>query len=327
VDNAGNLYGTTNAGGTQPDCFACGTVFKLTPPTTPGASWTESVLYSFDGTDGAYPYAGLLFDEEGNLYGTTHTGGVYFQGAVFELSPPEHAVGSWRERVLYSFTGSSDGSSPYGGLVRDRAGTLYGTANLGGAFGYGAVFQLARPKTRGGVWTETVLYSFTGGSDGAGPYAGLVFDQRSRLYGATTIGGNPSCGGGGCGSVFQLTPPATTGGTWSLETLYSFTGGADGAQPDGDLILDNKGRLYGTASTGGPLNSTCSGYCGAVFQLTPPPNSSNGSWTQTTLHGFTGGGDGAAPVAGVLLRKGVLYGTAPSGGDLTNVGVVFQIVP
>jgi uncharacterized repeat protein (TIGR03803 family) len=326
-DEQGNLYGTTNGGGNAPDCFECGTVFKLSPPSTPGTGWTESILYTFDGNDGAYPYAGLLVGEGGRLYGTTHTGGLYFGGAVFQLTPPDDTTsGPWKERVLYSFTGGADGGGPYAGLIRDAAGNLYGTTNYGGTAGFGAAFRLARPKGGSGGWTENVIYSFTGGSDGAGPFAGLIFDTQGKLYGTAAIGANQSCPGGGCGTIFRLAPPQSSAGSWSEQTLYSFTGSADGGQPNGTPVMDARGRLFGTATVGG-LSPVCQGVCGAVFELSPP-TTRRGTWTETTLHGFMGSSDGSYPISGVILGKGgVLFGTAVLGGDSEGDGLAFEVTP
>ena len=323
-DDAGNLYGTTNSGGNGPDCYLCGTVFKLSPPANPGGSWTESVLYTFDGADGAYPYAGLNIDEDGNLYGTTYSGGVNFEGTVFELSPPNHPGGTWKEKVLYSFTGGADGGLPYAGVLR-RAGVLYATTILGGAYGYGAVFQLSRAGGRGN-WSESVLYSFTGGTDGAEPFGGVLFDRQGRLYGTTASAGNTNCGGVGCGTVYQLTPPAAAGAAWVETTLYGFTGGLDGGVPFDNLTAGREGALYGTASSGGGSSPGCIGYCGTVFQLTPPA-STQSPWVESTVYEFNGATDGAYPASGLLLNQGVLYGTTTSGGDPNNDGAVFRIIP
>jgi uncharacterized repeat protein (TIGR03803 family) len=182
-------------------------------------------------------------------------------------------------------------------------------------------------SSKGSSWTETVLYNFTGGSDGNQPFAGVVFDSLGRLYGTTTEGGISNCPAGGCGTIFQLSPPSSPGGSWTEATIYTFTGGADGAVPLASLIVDSYGQLYGTASEGGPTGGNCFAGCGTVFRLTPPLRR-HGSWTETTLHGFTDFPDGAFPVSNLLLTKtGVLYGTTQAGGDSVGDGVFFQIVP
>ena len=224
-DESGNLYGTTLAGGTT--CFICGTVFKLT---NRHGTWTESLLHSFSGLDGENPYGSLHRDSAGNLYGTAYSGGTSFAGTVYKLTAQDDKhKAPWPETVLYGFTGEADGGYPLSDVVGDQSGKLYGTTTGGGADGFGAVFQLTPPRFRGAPWTETAIYSFTGGSDGAEPYDGVVFDKHGNLVGAAALGGDPSCSGGGCGTVYQLTPPPTPHGRWSESTLYAFTGGLDGA--------------------------------------------------------------------------------------------------
>ncbi len=182
---------------------------------------TGSVLYSFASQtgDGFYPYSGMISDKSGNLYGTTYDGGVDSRyGAVFELSPSN---GTWTETVLYSFTGTNgDGYRPVGPVVFDKKGNLYGTAEYGGAYGYGMVFEL---QQSGGTWTESVLYSFSAKGDGAYPASGLVFDAKGNLYGTTYEGGTSNRG-----TAFQLAPK---GGTWTETVLHSFSGGTDGQYP------------------------------------------------------------------------------------------------
>jgi uncharacterized repeat protein (TIGR03803 family) len=321
LDESGNLYGTTLAGGTG--CFICGTVFRLTRRS---GVWTETVLHSFDGLDGENPYGGLLRDPQGNLYGTTYSGGTSFAGTVYELTAQDDKKkGPWPETVLYSFTGASDGGFPLSDVVLDKAGRLYGTTTGGGADGFGVVFELTPPKPRAKPWTEAAVYSFTGGNDGAEPYDGVVVDKHGSLIGAAALGGDPSCSGGGCGTVYQLIPPANPRASWSENTLYAFTGGLDGAQPLAKPILDAKGNVYGTTSFDGTANP-CYPYCGTVFELAPP-SKSNPAWTETTLYGFAGGSDGASSEASLLLGKlGVLYGTTVNGGD-SGAGTVFEVVP
>jgi hypothetical protein len=225
-DASGSLYGTTVFGGPLGCAYlsfnlGCGVVFKLTPPTISGGAWTETVLHSFTGgSDGANPFAGLIFDASGALYGTTAQGGNTATtgdgiggGTVFKLAPSAIAGGAWTETVLYSFcsrTGCSDGANPFAGLIFDASGALYGTTAQGGGgtpFG-GTVFKLTPPALLGGAWTESVLHSFTSGSDGDLPWAALIFDASGALYGTTRLGGGgPSCFGlnDGCGTVFEIT--------------------------------------------------------------------------------------------------------------------------
>jgi len=267
-DAAGNLYGTTYSGGTYncPGDGGCGTVFKLTP--TVGGGWTETVLYNFgNGTDGYAPYAGLILDAAGNLFGTTTYGGTnrcaeaQYQGCgtVFELSPT--AGGGWTETVLHNFDGT-DGAIPIASLIFDTAGNLYGTTEGGGSYtNDGTVFQLS--PMAGGGWTETVLYSFNEqGPGGYGPAAGpLVFDAARNLYG-TVFNGGAYFGG----TVFKLAP--TVGGGWTETVLYNFGYSTDGNGPWAGLIFDATGNLYGTTWYGGTYQCGQGG-CGTVFELTP----------------------------------------------------------
>jgi uncharacterized repeat protein (TIGR03803 family) len=308
VDAAGNLYGTTVAGG----AYNSGTVFELTPAA--GGGWTEKVLYSFsgNGTDGRAPYAGLIFDAAGNLYGTTQYGGTYGLGTVFELTPA--GGGSWTEKVLYSFSGNgTDGATPEAGLIFDAAGNLYGTTYQGGTYGYGTVFELT--PAGGGGWTEQVLHSFNNnGADGSLPAAGLIFDAAGNLYGTTSYGGTYFY----YGTVFELTPAA--GGGWTEQVLHSFNNnGTDGITPlSAGLIFDAAGNLYGTTFAGGTY-----GY-GTVFELTP---AGGGSWTEKVLHNFGNGTDGAGPLAGLIFdAAGNLYGTT-GGGSSYGDGTVFELTP
>ncbi len=254
LDAHGNLYGTTQYGGSA--TCACGTVFELSP--SAGGVWKEATLYSFaGGADGASPrYTNLVFDAAGNLYGVTEFGGSSLAGTVFELSP--QAGGGWTESVLYTFAGgTSDGANPLGGLVFDKAGNLYGSANSGGSSqcgsGCGGVFELS-PQAGGG-WQERMLYFFQNGNDGAIPDSLLIIDPAGNLYGTTQVGGS-----GSCGTVFELLPG--TGGSWSKQTLHQFAG-TDGCEPFLNMVRDGAGNLYGVAEAGGVKGN------GAIFQITP----------------------------------------------------------
>ena len=277
-----------------------------------GGSGTESALYSFaGGSDPKLPYAGLIFDKAGNLYGTTEFGGTNGQGTVFEITPTSSG---WTETVLYNFTGSADGGQPYASLIFDSAGNLYGTTNFGGSsncnMGCGTVFKLTPGS---GGWTESVLYTFTGGNDGREPYARLRFDAAGNLYGTTLLGGNiGSVCSEGCGTVFKLTP-GTSG--WTESVLYAFQGAGDGAAPYDGLALDAAGNLYGTAYTGGASAD------GVIFKLTPGTS----GWTESVLHTFKGLWDGKYPYGDLILdATGNLYGTAYQGGS--GYGVVFELM-
>jgi uncharacterized repeat protein (TIGR03803 family) len=248
-DQAGNIYGTTFSGGGGSCSAGCGLVYELTPS---GSGWTEQVLYSFTGTggDGASPWAGVVFDQAGNLYGTTEFGGAYGYGTIYELSP---SGSGWSEKVLYSFQNQADGGTPYAGLIFDRSGDLYGATTSGGAGGGGTVFELT---PSGSGWNYQILSSFVrrSGEFAGGPTANLLMDSTGNLYGTT-----PGDGAYGLGSVFEMTP---SGGGWTTTTLYNFTGGDDGELPRSNLVMDAAGNLYGTG-TGGAY-----GY-GVLFEVTP----------------------------------------------------------
>ena len=306
----GSLYGTTyDGGGDGCSGYGCGTVFSLKPPATACKTalcpWTETVLYRFTGgSDGAKPEGGdLILDQAGNIYGTAGIGGYQDGGCsnlggcgvVFELTPSN---GGWTEKILYSFSGGSDGAQPYAGLF-DQSGNLYGTTLLGGSSGDGTVFQLT---PSGSGWTENVLYTFQDGNDGAFPDGGLIFDQSGNLYGTTLFDGKD-----GGGTVFKLTP---SNGSWTYSLVYSFTG-SEG--PAANLAMDGAGNLYGTTYLDGAYGQ------GSVFKLTR----SGGSWTYTSLHDFTGGGDDGQPVSNVTFdANGNLYGTS-----YLAYGVVWEITP
>jgi uncharacterized repeat protein (TIGR03803 family) len=287
-DARGNLYGTTAAGG----AYGMGTVFELSRMC---GGWQEKILYSFksNGNDGNNPYAGLLVDASGNLYGTTQLGGAYDSGTVFELTPNS---GGWSEKILHTFGNGIDGQNPYDALIFDGAGNLYGTTLAGGRYNWGTVFEL-EPKPDG--WAEKILYYFTG-TNGGYSYAGLVFDTAGNLYGTTGVGG--SFGGG---TAFELTHESTG---WIEKTLHNFN--SDGQPLDG-LILDAAGNIYGTTVNGGPFQG------GSVFELAP---TERGTWTETILYNFNGT-DGGAPSAPLISdTSGNLYGTTIYGGAYANCG-------
>jgi uncharacterized repeat protein (TIGR03803 family) len=334
-DSAGNLYGMTQLGGSSKALchpVGCGTVFKLSPDGN--GAWTESVLYSFlDGADGRFPAGGLVFDSDGNLYGTTQYGGSTGCsstgcGTVFKLSASSGE--SWTESTLYTFTGGPDGGTPASTLIFDKDGNLYGTTTTGGSTGCssngcGVVFKLSLGT--GGHWTESVLHTFIGGAYGAIPNNGLVFDKAGRLYGMTEAGGISAkvCGVVhsllGCGVVFKLTPG--TGEAWSESVIHSFNGW-DGAHPTEALVFDSNGNLYGTTPNGGQIQETeCGGFggCGLIFRL----SSSGSAWSETVLHVFVG--YGVFPFAPLSLdAAGNLYGTTLEGENYDH-GIVFELTP
>ena len=246
-DKKGALYGTTEGGG-PPGC-SCGTAFKLTPPAKEQTQWTETVLYNFNGViGGPYPLAGLIFDKEGALYGTTAGPADSNGGTAFKLIPPARGQMQWTQTVLSSLASSS------AGLIFDKEGALYGTTRFGGIAG--TVFKLTPPAKGQTQWTTTILYKFTGGSDGAYPFAGLIFDDEGSLYGTTYQG---------AGTVFKLTPPPKGQTIWKETVLYNFCSKpscSDGSGPKAALIADKEGALYSTTTAGGTSGN------GTVFQLT-----------------------------------------------------------
>ena len=308
-DGAGNIYGTTQSGGSK--CNSGGTVFELSP--LENGKWAKKTLYSFpcNTRDGATPFAGVISDKQGNLYGTTASGGAYWGGIVFELTPV--AAGGWSEKILHSFGKGDDGDVPYARLVVDSTGKLYGTTRYGG---YGAtnclgrscgtVFQL-KPG-RNGQWTEEVLYEFfPDGTDGFWPEAGLTIDEAGNLYGTTTAGGPNNCQDN-CGVVFELSPGEN--GQWSETVIYAFKE-AGGYDSQSSLVFDATGNLYGTTAFGGHTHCRDLYHtgCGTVFELIP---GANGRWTEKVLRPFQ---RPRSPAAGVVLDAGGnLYGTTWIGG-------------
>jgi uncharacterized repeat protein (TIGR03803 family) len=306
-DAAGNLYGTTYAGGNRNS----GTVFELSPDGSGG--WTETVLHRFSHSvgEGYGPQDGIIQDSAGQLYGTTTNGGTYGYGTVFELRL-QPGVG-WKEKVVHSFNqNGTDGIFPVAGLVLDAAGNLYGTTSRGGYASEGTVFELKQQTNAD--WTENVLYSFkNNATDGKNPSDKLVFDAAGNLYGTTTDGGAYRVG-----TAFELKREA--GGIWKERILYTFVNdGTDGANPGSGLVFDAAGNLYGTTQYGGTSGG------GTVFQL-----SSNGigGWTEKVLYSFSNNGtDGYYPFREVILdAAGNLYGTTPFGGT-SGGGIAFELSP
>jgi uncharacterized repeat protein (TIGR03803 family) len=303
-DASGNIFGTTEGGGTN--CVSnggCGTVFELSPSAN---GWIETVLYDFCSatscSDGSTPFAGLVFDKQGNLYGTTYMGGSNDAGTVFELSPPSAQGGQWTEIVLWNFGSSlTDGIYPYlGALNWDTAGNLYGTTYGGGANNQGTIFELS-PNSSGG-WTEAVIHHF-GGQDGSFPAFGVAIDNAGNLYGTTKDGGSANLG-----LVYRLSPSSS--GDWKETVVYTFKG-QNGANPVSTINIDSAGNLYGTFSTGG--RGSCDfGICGGVFRLSPEGD----GMSESSF--FFDGEDGGNPFSGVLLdnRTGTLFGTTQGGNDV-----------
>jgi uncharacterized repeat protein (TIGR03803 family) len=316
-DSAGNLYGTTEFGGTGActNGFGCGTAFELSPA---NGGWTETILHDFQGTDGWEVHAGLVMDSVGNLYGTTANGGASSQGVVFELSPRDG--GTWTETTVHNFTGGADGGVPWGSVILDAAGNVYGMTSEGGGtsaeckYGCGVVFELS--PVAGGRWTGKLLHNFsTLTGDGRYPSAALTFDSAGNLYGTAGSGGGN--GHFSAGIVFKLSPIG--GGKWQEKILHNFNQtGTDGVNPSGTLVFDAAGNLYGVTQSGG------SGGHGTAFELTP---SGAGSWSETILHNFSdNGADGYFPSSALIFdASGNLYGTTPGGGHF-GLGTVFEIM-
>jgi len=312
MDQAGNYYGTATAGGA-----GFGSVFKLVRR---NSAWVLTPLYSFaGGNDGAGPYSRVTIGPDGRLYGTTQEGGGSGKcggeypgcGVVFSVTPPPklpaEILGGWTDNVLYPFTLlGDDGAFPeYADLVFDQAGSLYGTASYGGRGTYGLVYKLTRS---GSGWNESVVHFFDG-SDGWGPWSGVIFDNAGNLYGVTVAGGDYNYG-----AIYQLTP---SGSGWVEKVLYSLQGGDDGSYPYGGLIFDSSGNLYGTTA-GGSTDG------GTVFELARLPN---GGWTHIVLYRFHQSQYVGGPIATLAMDVfGNLYGTTLYDGA-HNFGSVFKLTP
>jgi uncharacterized repeat protein (TIGR03803 family) len=253
-------------------------------------------------TDGWLPWAGVIQDAKGNLYGTTTGGGSSGDGTVFRVTK------SGKETALYSFAKGTQGNYSTSNLLRDSAGNLYGMTQSGGelsctngeGYGCGTIFEVDA------AGQETVLYSFKGGTDGMFPSGGLIRDAAGNFYGTTLEGGDLTCNQYGCGTVFKL----ETGGSETV--LHAFAGGSDGSGPEGGLVRDSKGNLYGTTTGGG------TGLYGTVYKVTP-------AGEESILHSFSAGNDGSEPMGSLVMdKKGDLYGTT-SGNDNSNYGTVFRL--
>ncbi len=364
ADAAGNLYGTTQSGGTA--ACQCGTVFELVPPVLAGDSWAETVIYSFQGGNDATPNGTLVFDKSGNLYGVAFgeysqvTGGIH--GEVFELSPPASLAAAWTETVLWAVDASNvnSGGQPIGKLAMDPAGNIYGIDGFGGgpAF-YGVAYELVAPKISGGSWTKRILHYFNFANGDVDPLAGMLL-RDGVLYGTTlqgpvfqlvrkpgewtetllasvgTVGsragliadsagnlfGVDSAGGACvCGTVFELSPPATPSDSWQLSTLYTFTNTADGEYPTSALWRDNSGDLFGITAKYGK-----NGGVGSVFKIKPPA-SPGGAWTYALVYGFPPKtGSARFPSGELILQNGALYGVTSAGGTTGN-GTVYSVTP
>lgn len=297
----------------------------------------QHIIHGFTGGgDGANPTPGVTVDRGGNLYGTTINGGdtnceQEGCGVVYKLTQRNS---NWTLSTLYMFHGGADGAGPGARVVFGPDGALYGTT-IGGALGFGTIFRLQPPahacESVSCPWSETILYTFQAGLDGAKPVGDLIFDHAGNIYGVTLTGGsNGLCDGFGCGTVYELSP---SNGQWQETVLYRFEGVTDGASPYGGLVFDAAGNLYGVAEWGGSVGGgDCSNVpylsgCGVVYELTP----SNGGWTQSVVYTFSGGSDGGVPTGSLLLAdSGVMYGTTEWGGAgfyTAGNGTVFQLTP
>src|ERR1700722_15157836 len=327
MDAAGDLYGTTQAGG----LFDCGQYWGVGFEVLPHGDGTgsEKVLHSFTGTpDGFAPVNGVVFDKSGNLYGTTGAGGTG-EGTVFELMP--NGDGTWTENILENFSSTGKlGNHPSSTLFFDKAGNLYGTMASGGdlscnkPFGCGTVFELS-PQA-GGTWTTRILHTFSGPEGGDPDW--LTMDGSGNLLGAAYDQGSTACTATffpGCGTVFELSPVA--GGKWKPSLPHKFQG-APGEAPVG-VIVDSAGNLYGTTAFSG-TNVCGSTVCGTAFKMTPV---AGGGYTFSTLHQFLGGTDGYEPQgAPIIAPNGNIYGVTFFGGDsncgaFDGCGTVYQITP
>jgi len=312
LDKRGNVYGTTSGGGTHKG----GTVFRLAPGSN--GRRTETVLHDFASSpdDGAGPFGGVVLDAKGNPYGTTIEGGTHNGGTIFRLVPNN---GHWKEEILHNLCAKpacEDGGAPWGSLAMDSSGDLYGT-------GYVA-FELTPHLNR---WSDITLHEFTGkNGDGSGPQAGPIRDAAGNLYGTTLYGGGGPLCVDGCGTVWELEPPArgdpSAAKAWKERILHRFGfSDNDGVWPGlGQLAMDSEGDLYGAAN-GGKYGS------GVVFKLARPAMGSDQKWQETILYSFTGGADGAVSEGVILDNTGNLLGTAALGGSDCGCGVVFKLSP
>ena len=327
VFDKGSIYGTTSQGGDTSCSHGCGTVFELTQTKV---GWKEQVIYIFTGgSDGTDPRGSVVFDDMGNLHGTALYGGFYGGkgrcssgcGTVFELT--HQAGGAWTETTMYAFTDSSDGAFP-SSVVLDPAGNAYGMAFAGGSTGScthlggcGVIYKLT-PDSDGG-WTESVPYTFgQGGGFGIDPSGGLLLGEAGHLFGTCSRGGD------GYGMVFELHDSQKNG--WKQSNLHIFYGNPDGVNPEGGLVADSLGNLFGVTTQGG-AETGCYLGCGMVFEL----KRSQFGWRETILHSFGGTGDGAGPEAALILdSNGNLYGTTVQGGigcGSYGCGTVYEITP
>ena len=305
INDRGQLLSSSLMGGSANH----GNIFRLSPPVAPSKTWTESVLLNFTGApDGDGPLGDLLVQANGTVLGTTSAGGASNNGAVFSFVPSPTGTAT-QDKILFSFDGNLTGGRPQVGVVTDGNGNFFGTTETNGQFNNGVVFKITPATAPGTAATETTIFEFNL-ANGAQPVGSLVLSGGS-LFGVTFTGGAFNQG-----IAFQLTPPSG-GGMWIETILHSFSGGADGGEPQSGLHPDGHGGLFGTASQGGTSGN------GNFFHLTPPAQP-GGTWTLTPLHQFAGGNDGAVPGGDLLEINGVIFGTTQGS---TNGGTVYKIVP
>lgn len=305
LDAHGNLYGTAVTGGGGSCEGGCGVVFELT---NSGGVWTQTVIHAFTGSDGSGPGSPVAIDGQGNVYGTTPTGGAFGIGVVYRLSP--NGTGGWNFHVIHTFTDGADGGGGSAGqLLIAGPGHLYGTCTVGGVNGFGTVYEMALVQ---GKWQFRTLYAFKDSPDGGMPYGGVVFDKQGNLYGTTYYAGTNDNG-----TVYKLTH---SNGTWIESVLYRFKGGTDGSQPISGLVADAAGNFYGTTSAGG--SGSCD--CGTIFKMT---RSTTGSWTEKVVYSFPGQPDGKNAYNGMVRDSaGNFFGATVHGGT-SDDGAIYEFTP
>jgi uncharacterized repeat protein (TIGR03803 family) len=306
-DAAGNLYGTTAIGGAD----NAGTVYELSPPGNGATRWHHTVLTSFPANGPSIPYAGVVFDGAGNLYGTLlgtmNNHDKLIDSGVFELSPPANGKTSWTETVIASRNGSN-GTVSTGALLIDSAGNLYGT-------GSNDVFELSPPAMGQTQWTETILTNFHGLGISS-PLCTLVADAAGNLYG-TANNGDPDHEDG---AVFELSPPKPGKTAWKTRVIWVFDGPDGGSPTEGNLLITSAGQLIGTTPYGGDSDT------GVMFELTPPTRK-GGEWTGSLLNTFNGGAGGVVPIGDLIMDSaGFIYGTTATGGK-GGAGIVYKLKP
>ncbi|HLZ41804.1 MAG TPA: choice-of-anchor tandem repeat GloVer-containing protein [Candidatus Sulfotelmatobacter sp.] len=305
LDANGNLYGTAVTGGSGSCEGGCGVVFELT---NSGGVWTQTVIHSFNGSDGSGPGSPVTIDGHGNVYGTTPTGGAFGMGVVYRLS--SNGTGGWNFHVIHAFTGGADGGGGSAGrLVIDAAGNLLGTCTVGGVNGFGTVYEISLVQ---GKWQLKTLYAFKDQPDGALPYGSVVFDKAGNLYGTTYY-----AGANDLGTVYKLTH---SNGAWIETVLYSFKGGTDGASPISSLVADGAGNFYGTTSEGGAASCDC----GVIFKMT---RGATGKWSESVVYRFPGAPETGFAYNGMIRDSaGNFYGATTHGGP-ANDGTVYEFTP